>query len=378
MKNKLITALALVALVSCGGGNELELKKQSLEEKKMAFSKLENEIKMLEAEIAELDTTQKVDEAVGILVAVQELTLSNFNSFVEVNGTVQAEELANLSPQQGGQITSISVEEGDQVTKGQVLAQLNTGIIQRNLEELENGIALARTVYERQSRLWEQKIGSEIQFLEAKNGLESLEKKKAVLLEQMSMSTVRAPFNGVIEKVWQEVGELGAPGQPIFTLVDMRNMKVKADISERYAGSVKKGAKVEVDFPALGTSVEATIRTIGNVINPGNRSFFVEVEVPNTDGFLKPNGVATIRIKDFEADSAMVVPAIAIGKDAKGDFIYTISNQNDELTAQKTYIVSGRSSGGNTIVKNGLEIGDKVVVQGFNEIANGDLVRIQG
>lgn len=379
MKNQIITGFALLLLASCGeGGSELEQKQQALDAKKMELSKLENEIKMLEAEVGELDTTNSVSEPIGILVAVQELELSNFNSFVEVNGTVEAKEMATISPEQGGQIRSIKVDEGDRVTKGQVLAQLNTSVIQANLEELDNGISLARTVYERQSRLWEQKIGSEIQYLEAKNNLENLEKKKATLQSQMAMSTVRAPFSGVVEMVHQEVGELGAPGQPLITLVDLGNMKVKADVSERYATAVKKGAIVNVDFPNLGTSVEAPIQTIGNVINPGNRSFAVEVNVPNEDGFLKPNGIATIRLKDFEADSALVVPAIAIGKDAKGDFIYTVSAEGSEEHANKTYITTGRSSGGNTMVLEGLNVGDKVVVKGFNEVANGDLVRIQG
>jgi RND family efflux transporter MFP subunit len=264
------------------------------------------------------------------------------------------------------------------VAAGTVLAKLNTSVIQTNLSELDNGIELAQTVYDRQARLWENKIGSEIQYLEAKNKLESLQKKRETLVAQMAMSTIKAPFSGVVDRIYQKEGELAAPGQPILTIVNMSEMKVRADVSENYVQAVKENAKVDVNFPSFGINTTATIRSVSNIINPSNRTFNVDVRVPNPTGILKPNGIATLRIKDFEADSSLVVPAIAIGKDAKGAFLFVINEEDGKSKAVKKYVETGRTSGGQTRVMEGLSSGDRVVVEGYNEVANGDLVRIAG
>ncbi len=378
MRTNILTAVVLLALVSCGGKATLEEKKAALDAKKVELANLQNEIEKMEAELAAEDSTLGEKEEVGILVAVTKLEPQEFTHHFEVNGSLEAVEQANISPEQGGQIKQILVKEGDKVAAGTVLAKLNTSVIAANLQELENGIQLAQTVYDRQARLWEQKIGSEIQYLEAKNNLENLQKKKETLLAQMSMSTVKAPFSGVVDIVHQKVGELAAPGQPIITLVNMSEMKVKADVSENYVQAVKPNAKVEVNFPSFGMSTEAKIRQVSNIINPMNRTFSVEVRVPNTDGSLKPNGIATLRIKDFEVKEALVVPAIAIGKDAKGDFLFVINEEDGKPKAVKKYVTTDRSSAGQTRVVEGLSAGDLVVVEGYNEVANGDLVQIQG
>ena len=368
----------MASLIACGdGGDTLETKKALLDEKKVALAKLESEISQLESELGSLDSTSaEKDTDAGILVEVKTIQPELFNHKVEVNGVVQAEQIANVSPEMGGQILSVSVKEGDKVTTGQVMARINTSVLQANLSELDNGIELATTVYERQSRLWEQKIGSEIQYLQAKNNLENLEKKKETVQTQIGMATIKAPFNGVVDKVWLKTGELAAPGMPMITVVDMSKMKVLADVSERYAAVVKKNAMVDVSFPSFGMELKAPIRTVGNVINPGNRSFSVEMTVPNPDKTLKPNGIATIMIEDFAADSAMVVPAIIVGRDQKGDFLYLTKAEGKASKALKTYVTTGMTSNGKTMVTSGLSPGDKVVVAGYNEIANGDIVQV--
>lgn len=378
MRTNILTAVVLLALVSCGGKATLEEKKAALDAKKVELANLQNEIEKMEAELLAQDSTLGTKKELGILVAVKEIQPQDFEHHFEVNGSLEAVEQANISPEQGGQIKQILVKEGDKVAAGTVLAKLNTSVIAANLQELENGIQLAQTVYDRQARLWEQKIGSEIQYLEAKNNLENLQKKKETLLAQMGMSTVKAPFSGVVDIVHQKVGELAAPGQPIITLVNMSEMKVKADVSENYVQAVKPNAKVEVNFPSFGMSTEANIRQVSNIINPMNRTFSVEVRVPNSDGSLKPNGIATLKIKDFEVKEALVVPAIAIGKDAKGDFLFVINEEDGKPKAVKKYVTTGRSSAGQTRVVEGLSAGDQVVVEGYNEVANGDLVQIQG
>ena len=378
MRNNIVITAVLLALVSCGGEPTLEDKKAALEAKKMELAQLQNEVEKLEAELVAEDPTAGEKEELGILVEVKKLEPQEFTHHFEVNGSIEAVEQANVSPEQGGQIKQIMVKEGDKVAAGTVLAKLNTSVIASNLEELDNGIQLAQTVYDRQARLWEQKIGSEIQYLEAKNNLENLEKKRETLLAQMAMSTVKAPFSGVVDIVHQKVGELAAPGQPLVTMVNMNEMKVKADVSENYVKAVKPNAEVEVNFPSFGMNTTAKIRQVSNIINPLNRTFSVEVRIPNSDGSLKPNGIATLKIKDFEVKDALVVPAIAIGKDAKGDFLFVINEEDGKTKAVKKYVTTGRSSAGQTRVVDGLVAGDRVVVEGYNEVANGDLVQIQG
>ena len=374
----IIGVVALASLIACGGEETLETKKVLLDEKKVALAKLESEISKLETELEAMGSTStEKDAEVGILVQVKNVQPEFFDHKVEVNGIIQAEQIANVSPQMGGQILSVSVKEGDNVTEGQVMARLNTSVLQASLSEIDNGIELATTMYERQSRLWEQKIGSEIQYLQAKNNLENLQKKKETLQTQVGMGTIKAPFNGVVDQVWMKTGEMAAPGMPLITVVNMSKMKVLADVSERYAAVVKKNAIVDVTFPSFGMELKAPIRTIGNIINPGNRSFTVEMTVPNPQKTLKPNGIATILIEDFAADSAMVVPAIVVGSDQKGDFLYVTKAEGSTSKAYKTYVTTGMTSNGKTMVTSGLTSGDKVVVAGYNEIASGDIVRVQ-
>ncbi len=378
MRTNILIVAVLLGLISCGGEPTNEEKKALLDAKKVELAKLQNEINKMEEELMAVDSSLLKTEKLGILVEVKEIKPEIFEHFFLVNGSIQAVEQANVSPEQGGQIKQLMVKEGDRVSAGTVLAKLNTSIIERSLSEVDNAIGLAQTVFDRQARLWENKIGSEIQYLQAKNNLESLQKKRETAVEQMNMSVIKAPFSGVVDILHQKEGELAAPGQPILTLVNMSEMKVKADVSENYVQAVKPNAEVDVDFPSFGISTKATIRSVSNIINPMNRTFSVEVRIPNEQRSLKPNGIATIKIRDFVADSALVVPAISIGRDGKGAFLFVVTEEEGEQVAVKKYVSTDRSSNGLTMVVDGLNKGDKVVVEGYNEVASGDMVRIQG
>jgi membrane fusion protein, multidrug efflux system len=376
MKNLNITTLALlVLLASCGSDNSPEAKKKLLEQKEQELAQLEAEVRDLKAEVlANGDSLNKTPE--GVLVAVKVLAPETFEHYFEVNGSVEALEQANLSPEQGGQIKSLKVKEGDAVRAGQVLATLNTSIVSSSLQELESGLELAKTTFERQAKLWEQKIGSEMQYLQAKNQVERLEKQRSTLQAQLAMSTITAPFDGVVDIIHQKEGELAAPGMPIITLVNVSQLKVKADVSENYARAVRQGNMAEVRFPSFGTTMTAPITNVGSIINPANRSFSVEVRVGNPDRTLKPNAVGILRIKDFKADNALVVPSICVGKDAKGSFLFVVRNEEGQSKAMKTYVTTDRTSEGNTLVTDGLKAGDSVIVQGYNEVANGNVIRL--
>jgi membrane fusion protein (multidrug efflux system) len=375
MKPYLITLSTLLLFAACGSDDSIEGKKVLLTEKRTELAKLENEIRLLEATILAADSSFSDVKDGRLLVTVKNIAPEKFEHFFEVNGTIEAVEVANVSPEQGGQIKRITVREGDRVSAGQTLATLSTNVIQKSLEELDNGIAMAQIVYDRQSRLWESKIGSEIQYLEAKSNLEQAQKKRATVVAQMDMATIKAPFSGVVDRIFQKEGELAAPGMPILTLVNMNQMKVKADVSENYVQSVKVNSMVDIDFPSFGFSTKAPIRMVSSMINPANRAFAVEALVSNGNGLLKPNGIATIRIKDFEAASAFVVPAKCVSKDPKGDYVFTVQKVDGKDTATKTYITTGKSSQGSIVVTEGLTAGMQVIVEGYNEVATGDEVK---
>ncbi len=375
MKPYLITLSTLLLFAACGSDDSIEGKKLLLTEKRTELAKLENEIRLLEATILAADSSFSDVKDGRLLVTVKNIAPEKFEHFFEVNGTIEAVEVANVSPEQGGQIKRITVREGDRVSAGQTLATLSTNVIQKSLEELDNGIAMAQIVYDRQSRLWESKIGSEIQYLEAKSNLEQAQKKRATVVAQMDMATIKAPFSGVVDRIFQKEGELGAPGMPILTLVNMNQMKVKADVSENYVQSVKVNSMVDIDFPSFGFSTKAPIRMVSSMINPANRAFAVEALVSNGNGLLKPNGIATIRIKDFEAANVFIVPAKCVSKDPKGDYVFTVQKADGKEMAVKTYVKLDKSSQGSILISEGLTAGMQVIVEGYNEVATGDEVK---
>lgn len=377
MRINILTFAFILGLSSCRGELTLEEKKVALEAKKTELAKLENEIRQMESEILATDSSYATEKDERLVVVAKTIAHERFEHFFEVNGTIEAEEIANVSTELGGQIKKIMVKEGDRVSAGQSLATLNSSVIQKSLEEIDNGIVLAQTVYDRQNRLWQQKIGSEIQFLEAKNNLEQLQKKRASVATQADLANIRAPFAGVVDRIYQKEGELAAPGMPILTVVNTNRLRVKADVSENYVQAVKQNSVVDIDFPSFGFATKAPIRTVSSIINPANRAFQVEASINNDNGLLKPNGIATLRIKDFEADSALVVPAKCVSKDGKGDYVFTIEAVDGKEKATKTYVTIDRSSLGMTMVTKGLKPSDRVIIEGYNEVANGDEVKTE-
>lgn len=372
-----VSAVMAVALMGCGGGADtIEAKKELLEKKKIELAKLENEVRQLEQEVLASDSSYSTATDNRVAVETMVLSPARFEHFLEVNGTVDALENVRVSTETGGIITKMVVKEGDRVKAGQVLAHINSSVLDKSVEEVDNALALAQTVYERQSRLWEQKIGSEMQYLQAKNTYEGLLKKKETLSAQRNMGTVKAPFNGVVDAIYTDEGEMAAPGLPILQLVNPSQMKVTADVAESYAPVIRQGNEVTVSFPAFGKEVKAPLKRVASSINPANRSFKVELHVDNGDEAIKPNGVAVIKLRDFVADSALAVPSRCISKDAKGEFLFTVAKAEGKDVAQKTYVTTDRSSQGLTMVVSGLKKNDRVITEGFNEVTTGNEVKV--
>lgn len=310
-------------------------------------------------------------------VKVQQLKKDTFAHYVEATGNVLAVQSAYISPQANGQITKIYVEDGDYVSQGQIMAELNASVLKSSISEVETQLALAETTYKKQKELWDQKIGSEIQYLQAKTQKETLEKKLQTLNDQLALTKVTAPFTGIVDNIQINEGELAAPGRQLCELVNLNKMKLIADVSESLLSKIHKGDKVKIVFPDYnGKTITSTVYRIGNIINAANRTFKVEVRFSNPKNEIKPNMIAKLILKDFECDTALTVPSIIIKKDFEKDFLFVAIKKDGQWIAQKRYITSGISYKDKTMITKGVSEGEQVIVEGYNLITNGSVVKL--
>ena len=370
MKKILTLLFAAIFMVACINptGNDEETKRKQLQEYKQQVHALQEKINSLEVDLANNEKNESVN------VKVTELKPQLFEHFIEVTGKVEAEYNINVSPETSGIINQVFASEGQNVSKGFVLAKLNTNIQERTLEELNVQLDLATTTYNRQKNLWDQNIGSEMQFLQAKNNMESLEKRIESVNTQIALAEVKAPIDGVVDVVYQEKGDIGGPQSPFAKVVNISKIKIYADVSESYLTTIKKGANVKVFFPALNREVSTTIQRIGNTIDPNNRTFRVRLDIKNPDKMIKPNLISIVRFRDYAADSAIVVPSLFIKQDFKANYTYISDESNGGKVAKKVYVTTGVTNNNMTEIKEGLEAGMKIISEGYNQVAAGTLI----
>ena len=373
MKSILNFATLLVlslGIASCAGDG-LEAKKAELEALKSQLSELTTQIKTLEAELIAADPEFAAAAKKPLLITTVSARKGEFTHFVEVTGSVLSKKNVNISSETLGRILDIPAIEGMRVSKGQVLAKVDSEAIQRSIEELENSLSLARTVYEKQERLWNQKIGTEIQYLEAKSRKEGLEKSLASLKTQLSKSTIRAPFNGTVETVRVRVGELVQPGSQLFQFVGESDLFIEADISESYIGALAKGDSVEINFPSINKTITTKVSATGSIINPNNRTFKVEVFLPSLPE-VKPNMISVLKIQDYSNKESVIVPSHLIMADTKGDYLFAVENG----LAKKKYVTRGYTSGDQTEIVGGLTGTEILVDKGFREVGDNFSVNV--
>ncbi|WP_435416436.1 efflux RND transporter periplasmic adaptor subunit [Polaribacter aestuariivivens] len=315
-----------------------------------------------------LITTYKVKEEV-------------FTHFIELQGNVQTKQNVLVYPEMPGILESVFVKEGQRVSKGQVLARIDDGGMSSQLAQLEANAQLAKTTYERQKRLWDQKIGSEIQFLQAKTAYESQTSAVKQLKSQLGKSTIRAPFSGIIDEVFKERGTVVAPGMgsEIFRIVNLSNMYIETEVPETYIGSITKNKDVEVNFPVLGETVNSKIRQVGNYINPSNRSFKIEIGIPNSSGNIKPNLTARLKLNDYTNPNAILIPQSIISENAKEEqFIYIIKDKkdNNEAVAERLIIETGKTQGDLIEVTKNLAPDAEIIMEGARSVNNGQVVKV--
>lgn len=347
------------------------------EEPQAKLTRLKSEVEQLNAEIEELEI-QLADEKEDVLeerkvrINSKRIQPEPFRHYFTVNGTVEADGEAMISPETQGQITAIYAEKGDRVKKGDKLAQLNTAVLDNQIAEVRSRYNLAKDLYEKQDRLWTQNnIGSEVQYLEAKNNKETLEQNLNTLLQQKEQATIKAPISGVLDDIYMKEGDYAAPGQPFAQIVNLEKLFLNADVSESYLTKIRKGDSLDIFFPALGVRKRNAIHRIGNMINPQNRTFKVRIRLNEIDPSIKPNAMARITMSDFATDSAFVVPTVAIQQDMEGHYVYLVKRDEGGAVAHKQYVEPKRSYSGQTMIADGIHIDDEVIVEGYNRVTNG-------
>jgi RND family efflux transporter MFP subunit len=369
-----ITALSIL-LFSCGGKEN----NQSIDDliKSKNTKELQAKKALIQADLAKIDdalATLVVAKDEEALVSVATIKDTVFNHYLEIQGNVNTKENILVQPEFSGNLTSLTVKAGQRVSKGQILGRVDDAGMSQQLASLENQYALAKTSFERQKNLWDKKIGSEIQFLQAQTQMVSAQKGVAQMRAQLSKTVIRAPFSGTIDEVFVEKGQIVAPSQlGLMRIVNLSNMYVSTSVPETYIGKLKVGTEVDVFLTSLGKTYKGRVRQVGNYLNPNNRSFGIEVSVPNPENLLRPNQVAKLKIIDYSSKNAIVVPTNVVQEDGeKNKFVFTVANSNGKTgTAKKVLVKVGKSSDNVTEIVSGLSTNEIIVTEGVNSIADG-------
>ena len=387
MKKILYTTLALIALMACGTKQQqsvedliaegnieaIRAKKSEISEKQKA---LEDIAIKLDSAIAQLGGEEKLPLVTTIIAETQ-----NFVHYLELQGDVKTKQNVLIYPEMAGTLERIYVTEGERVSKGQLLAKIDDGGLGSQLAQLKTQAELNKTTFERQKRLWEQKIGSEIQFLQAKTNYEASQNAVKQLESQLGKSNIRAPFSGIIDDVILDQGTVVSPGpgSEIFRIVNLSDMYIEVDVPESYLGQISKGKEAVVYFPVLGDSVTTKVRETGNFINPSNRSFRAEIPVPNFKGLIKPNLTARVRLNDYTNTEAILIPQSIISENAEGEqyaYVSSEPNAKNEAVVTRSIITTGKTQNGQIEVLTGISNGNQIIKEGARTVKNGQKVKI--
>ncbi|MDD7887936.1 efflux RND transporter periplasmic adaptor subunit [Flavivirga sp. 57AJ16] len=385
MKNILILSFVTLVLTSCGADKKMSVEDiiasgnlEHIRKKKaeldVSAQEISSQLRQLESEIKKLDPQERIP-----LITTFKTKEAVFNHFVELQGSVSTKQNLVIYPEYSGTLTRVYVKEGQKVAKGQILAKIDDGGLSQQVAQLQIQADLAKTTFERQERLWNQKIGSEIQYLQAKSNYEAQQRAVNQLQQQVEKTAVRAPFSGTIDDVITEQGSVVAPGQSqLFRIVNLQDMYIETDVPERYISNITTGKDVLVEFPILGKKMDAKIRQAGNFINPANRTFKIEVAVSNKDKSIKPNLTAKLKINDYRSEKAILIPQSIISENAEGQqYVYTITDKTEnKAKAKRVIIETGKTQGDNIEVLSGLEHGNEIIDEGARSVKDGQEVKI--
>lgn len=360
---KLSYIAAILVLAACS--NKPKDKATELADLKKQQSEINAKVTKLEAEVGTKDSVKSTE--------VNEATIKTgkFTNYVQLQGRIDAQENVTAYPQSPGTITAIYVKVGQHVSRGQVLVQLDNSVLMQNIAQAEAQASLAQTVFQRQKNLWDQKIGTEVQYLQAKSNYEASQKQVSGLKQQANMFRITSPINGTIDQMDLKLGQVAQPGTTGIRIVNADVLKVKADVPESYVSSINQGDKVKVVVPDANDSLMATVTFAAKVIDASSRSFAVEIKLPERRT-LRPNMTAIIKIANYTKSDAIVVPLNSIQKSESGDYVFV----NEDNIAKKRLVTEGASYGDKVEIKTGLKVGDKLITDGSTEVEDGDKVKV--
>lgn len=363
LMKKLILICSAIFLISCG--SKTTDKKTELENLKKERVTLNLRITALESEVG---NTSAAEEARN--VSILEVNQTSFSNYLEVQGKIDAEDNVRVSSEAQGVITAVYAGIGQNVGRGQVLAQIDDKVLRQSISELQTQLELANTLFQRQKNLWDQKIGTEIQYLNAKTQKEAAEKRISTIRSQVSMYKIKAPISGTIDEMDLKVGQAVSPGMSSIRIINANKLKAKAQVAESFAGRVNEGDDVQVILPDLLDTIRTKITFASKTIDPVSRSFNVEIKLPS-NGRYRPNMLSILRIIDYRNDKALIIPVNAIQKAENGDYLFI----SESGKAKRVNIQTGKISDGKAEILSGIKVGDKVIVAGTDGLSPGDIVK---
>ncbi|MBL7811174.1 MAG: efflux RND transporter periplasmic adaptor subunit [Bacteroidetes bacterium] len=361
----------VVLLAACGGKQDpVQAKKAELEKIRKEIAALQAKAKTLEDELAKMQPGGPE----GKLVETETVETADFRSYLTLEGKADAEQSTIATAQVPGTVTQVLAQAGQQVSAGQALAYLDNAALKQSRQQLEQQLSFVNTLYDKQKRLWEQGVGTEVQFLSAKNQKEALEKNLATLDAQIAMYTVKSPISGSVESVDTKVGQAAAPGIPMFKVVNLGNLKVVADVAESYAQKINTGDQVLIEFPDLEKKLEAKVSFASKVIDPLNRTFKVEIRIPAMAD-VKPNMIARLKITNYQNKAAITVPSNCLQQSDEATYVMVAIDEKGKLIARRRVVKTGKSGEDRTEITDGLQKGDLVIVTGYQELNDGQEIQ---
>lgn len=367
-----LSVVAVAALLAACSAATPDDKKAQLEKLKTQQAEITKQVQQLEKEIAKENPTEVKVKLKD--VAVTEVAPIRFDHYVQTQGSVEAEDNIAVSPKSPGVIVNVYVTEGQQVSKGQTLAQIDNSILAGSIESMKSQLELAKTVFERQENLWNQKIGTEVQYLEAKSRKETLERQLNSLQEQNNALRITSPINGTVDEIMAKIGEAVSPGQPAFRVVNTSDLKLSAKVSEAYSTQIKKGNQVKVSIPELKKDLESTVTFVGKTIDPLSRTFTVEIDLPSQKD-LRPNMTGIVKVIFHTEPAALTIP-INVVQDINGEKVVFVAEQNGKNTVARKKVVQVEGVYNGQAQVSGLTAGEKIVTFGYQGLNDGEFLKI--
>jgi len=370
-----VKIMAVILVVSCGKPNAEKIKKE-IGKKKTEVQKIQQDITDLEKKLTNLTDSNKINVDAH-LIAVEEVKEQPFSHYIEVQGTIDGDNNIAIFPEAMGTIVEVYAKVGQHVKKGQELARMNDAALREQIKGLESGLDLATTVYEKQKSLWEQNIGSEVQYLQAKTTKETLEAQQAAVKRQLDMMHIKSPIDGSVEDSQVKVGQTASPQLPAFRVVNFGQLKTVSDVAEAYAAKIKVGDEIIVYVPDIKKEYKASVNFASNYINQVNRTFRVEALLKESDANMKANMVVVLKINDYTNDKAIILPMNYVQKDQNNTFVYVAEKSDkQQLKAMKRIITTGQIYNGLAEITSGLKLGDKIITLGYHDVEEGENVKL--